>query len=119
MPKKKIIKKETGSNIEDTINEIRTKFGEEAIMKLGDKPRVDVEAISTGSIGLNHALGIGGLPRGRIVEIFGPESSGKTTLALHAVAEAQKKGGVVPSLVRNMPWIQKIPRSLVSKWMNF
>jgi recombination protein RecA len=61
---------------------------------LGDKPRVDVEAISTGSIGLNHALGIGGLPRGRIVEIFGPESSGKTTLALHAVAEAQKKGGV-------------------------
>ncbi|HJN62828.1 MAG TPA: recombinase RecA [Candidatus Paceibacterota bacterium] len=94
MPKKKIIKKETGSNIEDTINEIRTKFGEEAIMKLGDKPRVDVEAISTGSIGLNHALGIGGLPRGRIVEIFGPESSGKTTLALHAVAEAQKKGGV-------------------------
>jgi recombination protein RecA len=94
MPKKKIIKKETGSNIEDTINEIRTKFGEEAIMKLGDKPRVDVEAIPTGSIGLNHALGIGGLPRGRIVEIFGPESSGKTTLALHAVAEAQKKGGV-------------------------
>jgi recombination protein RecA len=63
-------------------------------MKLGDKPRVDVKAISTGSIGLDAALGIGGLPRGRIIEIFGPESSGKTTLALHAVAEAQKQNGI-------------------------
>ena len=63
-------------------------------MKLGDKPRVNVDVIPTGSIGLDWALGIGGFPRGRIVEIFGPESSGKTTLALHAVAEAQKRGGV-------------------------
>jgi recombination protein RecA len=79
--------------ISDAIDSIRTKFGEEAIMKLGDKPRVNVDVIPTGSIGLDWALGIGGFPRGRIVEIFGPESSGKTTLALHAVAEAQKRGG--------------------------
>lgn len=80
--------------IEDTISAIKAKFGDESIMKLGEKPRVGVSAISTGSIGLDDALGIGGLPRGRIVEIFGPESSGKTTLALHVVAEAQKSGGI-------------------------
>ena len=83
-----------GANIEDTLNAIKTKFGDDSIMKLGDKPRVDVNAISTGSIGLDSALGVGGLPRGRIIEIFGPESSGKTTLSLHVVAEAQKKGGI-------------------------
>jgi recombination protein RecA len=81
-------------NIDTTLNAIRVKFGEEAIMKLGDKPRVGVDAISTGSIGLDAALGVGGLPRGRIIEIFGPESSGKTTLSLHVIAEAQKTGGV-------------------------
>lgn len=63
-------------------------------MKLGDKPRVGVDAISTGSIGLDAALGVGGVPRGRIIEIFGPESSGKTTLSLHVIAEAQKHGGI-------------------------
>lgn len=81
-------------NVENTLREIRTKFGDDSIMMLGDKPHVDVNAISTGSIGLDAALGVGGLPRGRIIEIFGPESSGKTTLSLHVVAEAQKKGGV-------------------------
>jgi recombination protein RecA len=81
-------------NIDETIKAIRTKFGEEAIMKLGDRPRVNVDAIPTGSVGLDWALGIGGLPRGRIIEIFGPESSGKTTLALHVIAEAQKTNGV-------------------------
>ena len=80
--------------IEDTLSAIKAKFGDESIMMLGEKPHVDVDSISTGSIGLDAALGVGGLPRGRIVEIFGPESSGKTTLALHVVAEAQKKGGI-------------------------
>ena len=94
MPKNKPAPKVMGADIETTINEIKTKFGDEAIMKLGDRPRVDVDAISTGSLGLDAALGIGGLPRGRVVKIFGPESSGKTTLALHVIAEAQKKGGV-------------------------
>lgn len=81
-------------NIEDTLADIKTKFGEEAIMKLGDKPKVNIDVIPTGSLGLDAALGIGGLPRGRIVEIFGPESSGKTTLSLHVIAEAQKLGGI-------------------------
>ena len=91
---KKTTPKENGSSIDDTLDSIRTKFGEDSIMKLGEKPHVDINAISTGSIGLDEALGVGGLPRGRIVEIYGPESSGKTTLALHVVAEAQKAGGV-------------------------
>ncbi len=86
--------KSSARNIEETIRQIKTKFGEDAIMTLGEKPRVDVNAIPTGSIGLDAALGVGGLPRGRIIEIFGPESSGKTTLALHVIAEAQKLGGV-------------------------
>ena len=81
-------------NIDTTLDAIRVKFGEDSIMKLGDKPKVGVDAISTGSIGLDAALGVGGLPRGRIIEIFGPESSGKTTLSLHVLAEAQKAGGI-------------------------
>ena len=80
--------------IERALSDIRTKFGDEAIMMLGQKPKVNVGAISTGSVGVDWALGIGGMPRGRIIEIFGPESSGKTTLALHTVAEAQKAGGI-------------------------
>lgn len=84
-----------GTNeILETIRSIKTKFGDEAIMTLDETKHVDVEAISSGSIGLDDALGIGGYPRGRIIEIFGPESSGKTTLSLHAVAEAQKAGGI-------------------------
>ncbi|MEN9582165.1 MAG: protein recombination protein RecA [Candidatus Parcubacteria bacterium] len=86
--------KEQGGAVDDAIKSILTKFGEGSIMKLGDAPKVNVSAIPTGSIGLDIALGIGGLPRGRIIEIFGPESSGKTTLALHVVAEAQKLGGI-------------------------
>lgn len=81
-------------SISDTIAQIKTKFGSDAIMKLGEKPKVDVHSVPTGSIGLDAALGVGGLPRGRIVEIFGPESSGKTTLTLHVIAEAQKMNGI-------------------------
>lgn len=97
--KKKITATELGEGknpaaLEDTLKMIQTKFGEGAIMKLGDTPKVDIGVVPTGSIGLDHALGVGGLPRGRIIEIFGPESSGKTTLTLHVVAEAQKTGGV-------------------------
>lgn len=80
--------------LEDTVKAIQDKFGEGSIMKLGDARRVDVDTIPTGSIALDMALGVGGMPRGRVVEIFGPESSGKTTLALHIVAEAQKRGGL-------------------------
>ena len=86
--------KENKTDVLDTIKEIKTKFGDDAIMMLGEKPHVDVNAIPTGSLGLDNALGVGGVPRGRIIEIFGPESSGKTTLALHIIAEAQKKDGV-------------------------
>lgn len=81
-------------SIKDTIDSIKTKFGDEAIMTLGATTRVNVDAISTGSVGLDSALGIGGVPRGRIIEIFGPESSGKTTLSLHIIAESQKKNGI-------------------------
>ncbi|OGZ48363.1 MAG: recombinase RecA [Candidatus Ryanbacteria bacterium RIFCSPHIGHO2_12_FULL_47_12b] len=73
---------------------IQSKYGEGSLMRLGHMPRVPIEAISTGSFSLDWALGIGGIPRGRVVEIFGPESSGKTTLSLHVIRECQKKGGV-------------------------
>ena len=82
------------SMLDDTVKARQAKFGEGSIMKFGDSPKVDVNTIPTGSIGLDMALGVGGIPRGRIIEIFGPESSGKTTLSLHIVAEAQKLGGV-------------------------
>ena len=76
------------------MDKIDKSFGRGAIMKLGDEKIEDIAVIPTGSIGLDYALGVGGYPRGRIIEIFGPESSGKTTLAIHAIAEAQKQGGI-------------------------
>lgn len=79
--------------LEEAIKSIQDKFGEGSIMRLGEAPKVDVESISTGSISLDLALGVGGIPKGRIIEIFGPESSGKTTLSLHIIASAQKNGG--------------------------
>ncbi|MDH6367212.1 MULTISPECIES: recombinase RecA [unclassified Breznakia] len=79
--------------LSDAISAIEKQFGKGSIMKLGDRANVSVDAISSGSIKLDEALGIGGYPKGRIIEIYGPESSGKTTLALHAIAEVQKKGG--------------------------
>ncbi len=90
MPQKE---SESNQDIEKLLSALQEKFGEGSIMKLGDVPKVDVKCIPTGSFSLDLALGVGGLPQGRIVEIFGPESSGKTTLALNVVAQAQKKGG--------------------------
>lgn len=80
--------------LDAAVREIQEKYGEGSIMKLGDARRVDVDTIPTGSFSLDAALGVGGVPRGRIIEIFGPESSGKTTLALHIIREAQRKGGL-------------------------
>ena len=80
--------------LQATIDKIEKDYGKGTIMKLGEQPQWDVQVIPSGSIALDHALGIGGYPRGRIVEIYGPESSGKTTLAIHAIAQAQKSGGI-------------------------
>ncbi len=82
------------AELQKTMDDIQGKFGEDSIMKMGDVANVDIDSVSTGSIGIDNVLGIGGVPRGRIVEIYGPESSGKTTLSLHVIAEAQKKGGI-------------------------
>jgi len=92
---KKAAKAPVSNNIEEVLSQIRKEFGEGAIMRLGDESSVkEVEHISTGAFNLDMALGIGGLPRGRVVEIYGPESSGKTTLTLHVIANAQKNGGM-------------------------
>src|SRR5690554_481243 len=77
-----------------TLDKLDKTYGKGTVMKMGDSPVIDVDVIPTGSLGLDVALGVGGYPRGRVIEIYGPESSGKTTLALHAIAEAQKKGGI-------------------------
>lgn len=88
------MKKNSNTNeLDEILAEIEKNFGKGSVMKLGERPQVDEDVIPSGSLLLNQALGIGGYPRGRIIEIYGPESSGKTTLALHAIAEAQKKGG--------------------------
>jgi len=94
MAKQKGEDKKVNVGVEDALNQIRSRYGEGSIMKLGETPKVNVDSIPTGSLGIDIALGVGGVPRGRIIEIYGPESSGKTTLALHIIAEAQKKGGV-------------------------
>ena len=80
-------------NLNEALAEIEKEFGEGTVMKMGDREVADIPSISTGSLGLDIALGIGGLPTGRVVEIFGPESSGKTTLTLQVIAECQKAGG--------------------------
>src|SRR5574344_596613 len=80
--------------LEATLDKLEKEFGKGTVMKLGDQPKFNVSVITSGSIGLDHALGIGGYPRGRVIEIYGPESSGKTTLAIHAIAEAQRLGGI-------------------------
>ncbi|MGH9122004.1 MAG: ATPase domain-containing protein, partial [Acidimicrobiales bacterium] len=80
--------------LEVAMTQIEKQFGKGAVMRMGERPNMGIEAIPTGALSLDIALGIGGLPRGRIVEIFGPESSGKSTLAMHVVAEAQRAGGI-------------------------
>lgn len=94
MAKKEKIKNSEHDGLQEVVDEIKQRFGEGAIIKLKEAKKVDVDAIPTGSISLDMALGIGGIPRGRIVEIFGPESTGKSTLALHVCAEVQKKKGI-------------------------
>ena len=88
--KDKVISKEGA--LDEALKEIKKAYGEGSIMKLGDRAKVDMDVISSGSLSIDKALGIGGYPRGRVIEIYGPESSGKTTVALHAIAEVQKKG---------------------------
>ncbi len=94
MANKEKSKEEKEKNVEKTIKKLKSRFGDGAIMRLDDDQAEDVDVIPTGSMGLDKALGVGGLPRGRIAEIYGPEASGKTTLALHIIAEAQKQGGI-------------------------
>jgi recombination protein RecA len=90
----KELNKEKLKALQVTIDKIEKTYGKGAIMKMGDTPIEEIEVISTGSVGLDAALGVGGFPKGRIIEIYGPESSGKTTIAIHAIAEAQKNGGI-------------------------
>ena len=90
---KKTAVKDTDAALDDAISHIEKKFGKGSVMRLGDRTAVDVDVIPSGSLTLDKALGIGGYPKGRIIEIYGPESSGKTTLTLHAIAQAQKQGG--------------------------
>src|SRR5690606_20394560 len=81
-----------------TIDKLEKTYGKGTVMKLSDEKVMDVPSISTGSLGLDIALGVGGIPKGRVIEIYGPESSGKTTLSMHCIAEAQKKGGLAASI---------------------
>ena len=92
--KEKEANKEKLKALQLTIDKLEKTYGKGTIMKLGDEAIEPMEAISTGSISLDNALGIGGLPKGRVIEIYGPESSGKTTLAIHAIANSQRNGGI-------------------------
>ena len=108
-----------GKHVDMTVKEIQEKYGEGSIMRLGDVKRVDIDVIPTGSISLDLALGIGGIPRGRVIEIYGPESSGKTTLCLHIVAEAQKKGGVAAYIDAEHALDPEYAKRLVLIWETF
>ena len=109
-----------GKALDLAVAQIEKQFGKGSIMKLGSAGAVsDIPAISTGSLGLDIALGIGGLPRGRVVEIYGPEASGKTTRTLHAIAEARRQAARRPLSMPSMPWTRPTPASWVSKRMTF
>jgi recombination protein RecA len=101
--------------LDAALSQIERAFGKGSIMRMGNKAAdAEIEVVSTGSLGLDLALGIGGLPKGRIVEIYGPESSGKTTLALHAIAEAQKRGGTCAFIDASTRSTPAMPRSSAS-----
>ena len=104
--------------LQSAIAHLEKVYGKGTVMRLGSNTHMQVDAIPTGSISLDMALGIGGVPRGRIVELYGPESSGKTTVALHIIAEAQKKAERLPLLTWNTPWIRSMPRRLASTSMS-
>ena len=94
------------------LSQIEKQFGKGSVMRMGDAGALrGVEVISTGSLGLDVALGVGGVPKGRVVEVYGPESSGKTTLTLQIVAEAQKQGGTAAFVMPSTRWIRSTPRS--------
>ena len=94
--------------LENALAEITKAYGDGAVMRLGDAAQLVVEAIPTGSLALDVALGVGGIPRGRVTEIYGPESSGKTTLCQHIVAEAQRRGGCAPTWTWSMRWTRRM-----------
>jgi protein RecA len=104
--------------LNDALKVIEKDFGKGALMRLGDKAEQKVQVMSSGSLALDIALGVGGYPKGRIIEIYGPESSGKTTVALHAVAQAQKKVALQPLLMRNTRLTLLMQQRLVSTLMN-
>ncbi len=97
-----MVKSQTDKTLDQVLADIEKQFGKGSVMKLGDHEHREIDVISSGSLSLDIALGIGGYPKGRIIEIYGPESSGKTTFALHAIAEAQKKVDELPLLMPNM-----------------
>jgi len=96
------------------LGQIEKQFGKGSIMRMGENLHMNIEAIPTGALALDLALGIGGLPRGRIVEIFGPESSGKSTLAMHVVAEPSATAGSAPTWTPSTPWTRSTPRPSAS-----
>ena len=112
--KKTEAKKSDSTALDAVMSQIRKEFGEMSIMRLGDQELKDIPVIPTGALSLDMALGVGGLPRGRVVECYGQDSSGKTTLALHVIANAQKAGGVAAFIGREHALDRAMPGSIAS-----
>ena len=108
-----------GKAIENALMQIERQFGKGSIMRLGSKDALSIESIPTGCLSLDAALGVGGVPRGRIIEIYGPEASGKTTLALHIVGRPRKPAGWRLSSTRSMLWIRVTPATWEWTWTTF